>query len=54
MLDLDKLNSKFNVIFFIASFHHLQTFEERLLVLEKAKKLLNKDSKIFFTNWNLI
>lgn len=47
-------NLKFDVIFFIASFHHLQTFEERLLVLEKAKKLLNKDSKIFFTNWNLI
>lgn len=58
MLDLDKIlksdNSKFDIIFFIASFHHLQTFEERLLVLEKAKKLLNKDSKIFFTNWNLI
>jgi hypothetical protein len=36
-------NRKFDYIFFIASFHHLQTIEQRLDVLEKAKNLLNKD-----------
>ena len=46
-------NRKFDSIFFIASFHHLKTIAERIEVLEKAKKLLNKDWKIFLTNWSL-
>lgn len=54
MLDLDKLNNKYDAIFFIASFHHLQTLEDRIEVLKKAKNLLSQDWKIFFTNWNLI
>lgn len=54
MLDLDKLESKFDAIFFIASFHHLQTLEDRIEVLKKAKNLLSQNWKIFFTNWNLI
>lgn len=56
MLDLDKIsnNQKFDVIFFIASFHHLQKIEDRIEVLKKAKNLLAKNWKIFFTNWNLI
>lgn len=54
MLDLDKIESKFDAIFFIASFHHLQTLEDRIEVLKKAKNLLSQDWKIFFTNWNLI
>ena len=44
-------NKKFDSIFFIASFHHLQTIDERIEVLRKVKKLLNKDGKIFLTNW---
>ncbi len=53
MLDLDNIKDRFDYIFFIASFHHLNNLEDRLLVLEKSKKLLNKNWKIFMTNWAL-
>jgi hypothetical protein len=54
MSSIDTLkNRKFDYIFFIASFHHLQTIEERLEVLNKARELLNEDGKIFLTNWSL-
>lgn len=54
MLNLDKIwDRKFDFIFFIASFHHLQTIDERIEVLQKAKNLLNKDGIIFMTNWFL-
>jgi hypothetical protein len=43
MLNLDKIESKYDAIFFIASFHHLQTKEERIEVLKKAKNLLSQD-----------
>lgn len=54
MLDLKNLKSKkFDVIFFIASFHHLDSFEKRKKVLSETKKLLKEDGIIFMTNWNL-
>ncbi len=53
MLDIDKITKKFDYIFFIASFHHLDNLDDRLEVLEKAYKLLNKWWKIFMTNWAL-
>ena len=54
MLDIDKLKwRKFDYIFFIASFHHLDNIDNRLDVLNKAKDLLNKDWIIFMTNWAL-
>ncbi|MCH2188424.1 class I SAM-dependent methyltransferase [Candidatus Gracilibacteria bacterium] len=54
MLELaDKIHQKFDAIFFIASFHHLTNIQERISVLQKAKKLLNKDGKIYMTNWAL-
>ena len=31
----------------------MQTIDERIEVLRKVKKLLNKDGKIFLTNWSL-
>jgi ubiquinone/menaquinone biosynthesis C-methylase UbiE len=44
MISIDKIEDrKFDFIFFIASFHHLQTIEERIEVLQKAKDLLKKD-----------
>lgn len=43
----------FELIFFIASFQHLATREERLSVLSQAKKLLTKTGKIIMINWNL-
>ena len=44
----------FDVIFFIASFHHLSTREERISVLQQAKTLLSKTGKILMMNWNLL
>jgi len=42
MLDLDKISGKkFSFIFFIASYHHLQTIEDRETVLKKAYNLLD-------------
>jgi hypothetical protein len=42
MLDLDKVANKFNNIFLIASFHHLNNLEDREQVLIKAYDLLEK------------
>lgn len=53
MLDLDKIEEKFDTIFFIASFHHLKNIEDRLMVLKKAFSLLENDWIIFLTNWSL-
>ncbi|MDD3646315.1 MAG: class I SAM-dependent methyltransferase [Candidatus Gracilibacteria bacterium] len=54
MLSINQIKDrKFDFIFFIASFHHLQTIEERIEVLEKAKNLLKKNGIILMTNWYL-
>ncbi len=53
MLDLGKIDKKFDYIFFIASFHHLDNLEDREKVLKKAKDLLKTGGKIFMTNWAL-
>lgn len=34
---------KFDVCFFIASFHHLESYNERLQVLKDAKNILKPD-----------
>ncbi len=44
----------FEALFFIASFHHLETSEERLNVLKEAKKILLPGGKIYMTNWHLL
>lgn len=54
MLNIDKIWQKFDIIFFIASFHHLYTVENRLNVLNKARNLLNTWWIIMMTNWNLL
>jgi len=53
MTNIDKIDWKFDVIFFIASFHHLDNIDNRLETLKKAYSLLNKWWKIFVTNWAL-
>ncbi len=53
MLDLDKIKDKFSAIFFIASFHHLKSLKDREEVLKKVYSLLEKDWKLFMTNWAL-
>lgn len=54
MLNIDKVWQKFDIIFFIASFHHLENIEDRLNVLNKAKNLLNIGWVIMITNRNLL
>lgn len=44
----------FEAMFFIASFHHLETFQERLNVLKNTKKALVPGGKIYMTNWHLL
>ena len=53
MINIDEIKEKFNNIFFIASFHHLNSIEQRDLVLKKARNLLEENWKIFMTNWAL-
>jgi trans-aconitate methyltransferase len=43
MTDLDTLSTKFDIAFFIASFHHLDSAEARLNTFNKLKNLLNTD-----------
>jgi len=54
MNTLGTLKESFDAIFFIASFHHLQTIDERMEVLQSVKKLLSNNGHIFLTNWNLL
>lgn len=53
MLDLDFESSKFDIIFAIASFHHIKTREDRIKMLNKIEKWLKKDGLFIMTNWNL-
>jgi len=53
MVSISEIDKKFDSIFFIASFHHLHTIEQRLEVLKQAKNLLKPDWVIFMTNWTL-
>lgn len=53
MLDVDKINEKFDMVFMIASFHHLDTTEKRLEFLKKISTILNDWWRIYMTNWNL-
>lgn len=43
----------FNAIIFVASFHHLETREERIQVLSEIKKYLAPAGAVYMTNWNL-
>ena len=54
MLELSKIKQKdFESIFFIASFHHLNTFNQRKEVLLQLKNIIKPWSYIFMTNWDL-
>ena len=53
MKDISSITEKFNEAYFIASFHHLQTIEERLDILKKTYDLLEKWGYVFITNWAL-
>ncbi len=53
MLNIDWINNKYTDIFFIASFHHLQSLEERVQVITKAYEILGEWGKVYMTNWAL-
>ncbi len=53
MLSISEIKEKFDCIFFIASFHHLRTIDERIEVLKQTKNLLKPNWTIFMTNWAL-
>ena len=53
MHDIWSIKQKYDFIFFIASFHHLESVEERENVLLSAYNLLNKGWKLCMTNWAL-
>jgi len=54
MLHIDTLDTKFDTVFFLASFHHLETESERITVLQKLKSILAENGTIYMTNWNLL
>lgn len=45
--------SNYDAIIFLASFHHLESREERLTVLEDIKLFLKPGGRVYMTNWNL-
>ncbi|MBP7822907.1 class I SAM-dependent methyltransferase [Candidatus Gracilibacteria bacterium] len=56
MLDIGTLCSEkiFDSLFFVASFHHLADFQQRLAVLRDAQNLLAPGGRIMMINWNLL
>ncbi|MDP5039016.1 MAG: methyltransferase domain-containing protein, partial [Candidatus Gracilibacteria bacterium] len=46
-------NNKYNIITFIASFHHLNTLKDREDCLSNIYKIIENDGYIFMTNWAL-
>jgi len=55
--DIKKLSfsdSSFDIIFSVASFHHLPDEKSRIEALREMKRVLKKDGKILMTNWNLL
>ncbi len=53
MQDLSRIQESFDTLLFLASFHHLESQEERIEVLHYAKNLLSPSGRIYMTNWNL-
>jgi len=47
------LGGEVDLIFFIASFHHLENIEDRLSVLQQAYDILQPGWTIYMTNWAL-
>lgn len=45
--------TSYDAIVFLASFHHLETREERIHVLKDIRRYLTPAGAIYMTNWNL-
>lgn len=54
MINIEEIWEQFDVVFLIASFHHLKDLASRLTVISKLKKVLKDSWVILMTNWNLL
>ena len=54
MTDMAIQSNSADIIYAIASFHHLPTIELRVKALEEMKRLLKPQGKIVMLNWNLM
>ena len=54
MLELPFPDNSFDVIYAIASFHHLANSEDRLKALFEMQRILKPGGKVVMTNWNLL
>ena len=56
MNHLEELSEQktYDVIVFIASFHHICTIQDRKKILKRTKKLLSPGGIVMMTNWNLL
>lgn len=53
MKNLDQLQKKFDIVFLIASFHHLEHHKDRLWVLKNLRNILHEWWIVYMTNWDL-
>lgn len=56
-LDMTKMSfasGSFDVIVFIASFHHLESISDRTSVLHVAADILDQKGMLYMTNWYLL
>ncbi len=53
MTELPFANNEFDIIYCIATFHHLPDEKSRLKGLEEMKRVLKSGGHIIMTNWNL-
>ncbi|PIT89514.1 hypothetical protein COU23_03560 [Candidatus Kuenenbacteria bacterium CG10_big_fil_rev_8_21_14_0_10_36_11] len=54
ILNLDQFNSnEFDIIFMMASFHHIPSQELREKLLQDIKRILKPNGFLIMTNWNL-
>jgi len=54
MEDISEIEENFTALFFIASFHHLESLESRVKVLKSCYHILDAGWCIYLTNWNLL
>ncbi len=54
MKELSVLEQKFDCVFFVASFHHLETYSERQEVLRQLQEKIQEGGYVFLLNWYLV
>jgi len=54
ILDLAKLNKKFDIVLLVATLHHIPSTKLRLKALQNVYSVLKPGGKLLMTNWNLL